>query len=358
MNDPLVSIIIATLNSERTLVRTLESIKRQTLSKNKFEVIVVDGGSEDRTLPIARKYKCRIILNTMVEPLSAKYLGFMKAKGRYLLGLDSDEAFRNNKSLEIRLGIFHSDKRVKSLHSSGYITPAGSAPINYYVNEFGDPFSFFIYRLTKDYRFFTETLKRRYKVVFENDDYFLVKTSPRSGRGPLMEILAAAGMVDKNFVRMKFKKLVPVKELILPHLHLHLLSVNPYIAVLKKDPLYHYSAENFKKYLYKLEWRVKNNIYFGGTIGSAGFLKREEFEGNINRAKKFFFIPYSLSLIFPLIDALWLCLTRRNTAYLIHVPLSVITSLFIIYHSLRKVLGFYPVLTSYGGSNKILKRWR
>lgn len=358
MNSPQISIIIATFNSERTLGLSLESVKKQTLPKNQLEIIVVDGGSKDKTLKIAKAHKCRIIKNPITEPLNAKYLGFLKAKGRYIIGLDHDEVFKNRRSLENRLKVFNSDKRVTALHSSGYITPKGSSQINFYVNEFGDPFSFFIYRLTKDFRFFTKILKKRYKLVYEDDNYFLIKTSTSEGRAPLMEVLAGGGMVDRKYVLKEFKNLVPNKKIFLPHLHLHLLSINPYVAIMKNDPLYHYSAESLKKYLSKLEWRVRNNIYFHNSAGSAGFLKREQFEGKNADVKKFLFIPYSLSLILPLLDALWLSITRGNAIYLIHFPLSVITSILIIYHYARRVFGFYPTFTSYDGSSKIFKKWR
>ena len=117
------------------------------------------------------------------------------------------------------------------------------------------------------------------------------------------------------------------KLLFLPNLLVHLLSLSPYIAVMKNDPLYHYSAENAGKYLKKLEWRIKNNIYFTHTTGSAGFLRRERYEGRNTTIQKYLFIPYSLSIVLPFLDALWLCVTRKNLSYLVHVPLSVITAI-------------------------------
>jgi cellulose synthase/poly-beta-1,6-N-acetylglucosamine synthase-like glycosyltransferase len=52
--SPLVSIIIPTRNSARTLEKCLESIKHQTYSN--IEVIVVDNFSDDETIEIAKKY--------------------------------------------------------------------------------------------------------------------------------------------------------------------------------------------------------------------------------------------------------------------------------------------------------------
>lgn len=356
-NLPIVSIIIATYNSERTLERTLLSIRKQTIQQNKVEILIVDGGSKDKTLTIAKAYTCKIIKNPLVEPLNAKYLGFHESKGKYVIGLDHDEVFINRKSLEERLKIFNKDNRVKAIHSSGYITPDHSSPINFYVNEFGDPFSFYIYRLTKSFRFFIASLRKRYTIAYEDKKYLLFKTSISEGRVPLMEILVAGSMVDKSYLLNNFRTILRDKKLFLPNLLLHLLSLNPYIAVMKNDPLYHYSVENVSKYLKKLEWRIKNNIYFNDTTGSAGFLKREQYEGKNTTFKKYLFIPYSLSILLPLLDALWLCVTRKNLSYFIHVPLSAITAALIVYHYIKRSFGFYSTLTSYDGSSKILRKW-
>lgn len=52
--EPLVTIILTTLNSERYLARSIESCLKQTHSN--LELLVVDGGSTDRTLEIVAGY--------------------------------------------------------------------------------------------------------------------------------------------------------------------------------------------------------------------------------------------------------------------------------------------------------------
>ncbi len=88
MDDPLVSIVIPTYNSEKTLSLCLESIKRQTY-KN-IEVIVVDSYSQDKTVEIAERYKVKII-RVHGALLWARYLGHLYAKGDIELLLDSDQ---------------------------------------------------------------------------------------------------------------------------------------------------------------------------------------------------------------------------------------------------------------------------
>ena len=57
-SQPLVSIITISLNSEKTITKTIESVKNQTY-KN-IEYIIIDGKSEDRTIDIVHSYKDNI----------------------------------------------------------------------------------------------------------------------------------------------------------------------------------------------------------------------------------------------------------------------------------------------------------
>ncbi|MCR5420144.1 MAG: glycosyltransferase [Lachnospiraceae bacterium] len=55
INNPTVSIVTVTYNSEATLARTIESVLAQTVLP--LEYIIIDGCSKDGTLDIARSYK-------------------------------------------------------------------------------------------------------------------------------------------------------------------------------------------------------------------------------------------------------------------------------------------------------------
>ena len=88
LNNPLVSVIIPTYNSEKTLPLTLKSIKKQTY-KN-LEIIIVDSYSTDNTIKIAQRYGARVI-QTHGRLLWARYIGHLHAKGEIELLLDSDQ---------------------------------------------------------------------------------------------------------------------------------------------------------------------------------------------------------------------------------------------------------------------------
>lgn len=100
----LVSIIIPTRNSAETLENTLKSIRAQTY-KN-IEVIIVDGKSNDGTVEISKKYKCKVFTFVpKVKPgtfdaTMKRNFGVKKAKGKFVYYLDSDMELGKNLTKE------------------------------------------------------------------------------------------------------------------------------------------------------------------------------------------------------------------------------------------------------------------
>lgn len=85
---PLVSVVIPTYNSERTLSACLESIRNQTYER--IEVIVVDKGSSDRTVEIAKRYGAKVLVVNARERSEQVNLGVRAARGKYVYRVDSD----------------------------------------------------------------------------------------------------------------------------------------------------------------------------------------------------------------------------------------------------------------------------
>jgi glycosyltransferase involved in cell wall biosynthesis len=91
--NPLVSVIISTYNSERTLEKCLASIKNQNYPY--IELIVVDNYSKDSTLEIAKKFTTNIFQKGP-ERCAQRNFGAIHAKGDFLLIHDSDIYFGEN----------------------------------------------------------------------------------------------------------------------------------------------------------------------------------------------------------------------------------------------------------------------
>jgi glycosyltransferase involved in cell wall biosynthesis len=88
--EPSVSVVIPTLNAEKYLAECLEGLRGQEYG-GEVEILLVDGGSTDRTLEIARRFKVEHVLgNPLRTGESGKAVGFHAAAGELILSIDSD----------------------------------------------------------------------------------------------------------------------------------------------------------------------------------------------------------------------------------------------------------------------------
>lgn len=91
VNHPKTSVVIPTLNEEKYIAKSLVSFKKQTY-KN-FEIIVVDGGSTDNTLSIAKKFGAKVVRLTNSNICQARQEGLEKATGEIVVGADADNTY-------------------------------------------------------------------------------------------------------------------------------------------------------------------------------------------------------------------------------------------------------------------------
>lgn len=87
VDNPLVSVIIPTKNSDATLRKCLDSIRNQTYPN--IEIIVVDSFSRDKTKRIAEEYGAGII-EIEAKRSKARNIGAEKARGEVIFFIDSD----------------------------------------------------------------------------------------------------------------------------------------------------------------------------------------------------------------------------------------------------------------------------
>lgn len=97
--NPLFSIIIPSYNAERYLEECIRSVEGQTL--HDFEVVAVDDGSTDSTAQILRSWESRrayvgLLSQSNRGLLAARRAGLSRAKGEYVVFLDSDDCLVPN----------------------------------------------------------------------------------------------------------------------------------------------------------------------------------------------------------------------------------------------------------------------
>jgi glycosyltransferase involved in cell wall biosynthesis len=91
------SVVVITYNEEANIRRTLESVL-PLVSDDAGEIVVVDSGSTDRTVDIARELGAKVWVEPWKGFAAQKNSAIDKATGEWVLSLDADESLDANLS--------------------------------------------------------------------------------------------------------------------------------------------------------------------------------------------------------------------------------------------------------------------
>lgn len=124
----LVSIIIPCRNEEKYIGKCLDSVIAQDYTKDKLEVLVIDGGSEDGTKDIVESYAKRYsfigLLNNPEKIVpTALNMGVKKAQGDVIIRMDAHSVYEKN---YIQMCVSHLDAYNVDNAGGVCITLAGS----------------------------------------------------------------------------------------------------------------------------------------------------------------------------------------------------------------------------------------
>lgn len=101
---PVFSIITCTFNSEKYILKNLQSVIGQTCQD--YEHLIVDGYSKDKTIEILRKFqksketKIRLVQSEAKGISNAFNTGIKNSSGKYLFFLNSDDCFYDRNVLQ------------------------------------------------------------------------------------------------------------------------------------------------------------------------------------------------------------------------------------------------------------------
>ena len=116
----LVSILIPAYNSSRWLTECVESALAQTWAHK--EIIIVDDGSKDDTLAVARRYESRavkVVTQTNTGAPGARNHALRLAQGDYIQWLDADDVLHPQK-IELQLAARGPDRSSLTLLTSSW----------------------------------------------------------------------------------------------------------------------------------------------------------------------------------------------------------------------------------------------
>ncbi|GAA0676327.1 MAG: glycosyltransferase family A protein [Clostridium cadaveris] len=104
-----VSVVIPMYNSEDTIIRTLESVRKQTAFNMILEILVINDGSTDKSFDIVKEYAdqnkdvpIRLIDKPNGGVSTARNKGMKEAKGEFIALLDSDDEWLPEK-IEVQM---------------------------------------------------------------------------------------------------------------------------------------------------------------------------------------------------------------------------------------------------------------
>jgi len=299
---------IATLNDEKRLKKCLYYIKRLNYNHRKIRINVIDGGSKDKTLKIAKSYGCKIIHNKHVLAEPALYLGYKNTKTEYAVYMATDNIVFDKNWLKKILKPFEHNYQVKISFSKVSLDNNDNIWSNY-LNEDTDPFNRFVYGNSSH----PEKFKKCYEILYQNKDFEIYDFKNKKNH-PLIA-LAQCTVVKSNLSRKNIYD--DIQDLI------NYIKKGYLIAYVKNTSIYHHSLNGLLDFYNKFDRRIKISLKYNN------FKNRDKYTTKIRTLKKYFFLFYSISIVLPLWDSIVKFLKEKNNCSFLH-PLACLLITFLI----------------------------
>lgn len=142
---PKITIAMPTFNSEPRLEKCLKLIRKNNYPQDKIEIIIADGGSNDNTITIAKKYNCIVLENSRKLPEPGKAVGIKNASGDLICFIDDDNYIYDNNFFNKMVKPFE-DKEISATEPWKYDNDKKLKPLERYWSYMGlnDPTMYYI----------------------------------------------------------------------------------------------------------------------------------------------------------------------------------------------------------------------
>jgi glycosyltransferase involved in cell wall biosynthesis len=141
----MISFVIPTLNSAKTLGECLDAILAQDWPRDDYEIVIADAGSSDATLDIAREKGVDVVCeNPLKTGEAGKAAGIEKSRGEFIALVDSDNILPDPGWLKTMMAPF-SDPEIFASEPIRYSARPSDPPLTRYFAALGmnDPVCLF-----------------------------------------------------------------------------------------------------------------------------------------------------------------------------------------------------------------------
>ncbi len=295
-----ISILTPTYNNQEMIREFLEKLDKQKYPKELIEILIIDGGSSDKTLEIAKTFKVKIVNNPerLAEP--AITIGMSIAKGDLMMILAVDNFLNNKKSLKIFANVFE-DKDIYAAFPK-HASTKNDTLYTKYTNTFTDPYNHFVYGYAANSR----TFHKIYKTLDHTDTYDVYDYSSNDTRP--MIALAQGFAVRQGFRRKKedqFDDINPILDLV---------DKKKKLAYVYSVPLYHRTVHSMDHFIRKQRWATRNAL----ERKKYGIASRTNRLSGSQKMKMKLWPFYAFSFFIPLTVGIYGAVTDREKIWLFH----------------------------------------
>jgi glycosyltransferase involved in cell wall biosynthesis len=316
-----VSFIIPTLNAQKVIKKCLDSIIKQDFPKSQYEILIIDGGSIDKTISIAKKYNAKVYQNPLKTAEAGKAIGIHQAHGKYICLIDSDNILTNKNWLKKMLYPFTENSKIIGTEPIKFTYRKSAGIIERYSALIGanDPYAF-ITGVYDRINYLNNKWTGLNIDQIDKNQYIQIKFLPNQ---PIPTIGANGTIFLANFLKQNLKSNylfdIDIISQVLNQKHLPLL-----FAKVKIDIIHTFCESSVQKFIKKQHRRLVD------------FYTYQEFRqypwAKENFLPQIKFSLYSL-LIFPaLFDSIRGYFKKPDIAWFLHPFLCLIT--FFIYTSI------------------------
>jgi glycosyltransferase involved in cell wall biosynthesis len=275
-----------TLNAARVLEESLSSFFNQDYPKEKLEIVIGDGGSTDKTLAIAKKYRARVYKNPLKTSESGKAVALKQSKGELALLMDSDNILPDKTWLKKMVEPF-SDREILGSEPWEFTYDRQDGYIGRYCALIGanDPYCYFVGNYDK-----RSVLSGKWTGLkleeTDKGEYLKVKIE-----GEVLPTIGANGTIWRKDV---LKAVVAGSDYLFDtDIPYALKEKSPFYFAKVKTSIIHLYCKDFNDFYRKQKRRAKDFFHLEKKEK-----RQQTYQRQLDKQLKFIF---STALVFPLI---------------------------------------------------------